>query len=67
MAKPKAQWISGFEHELKQAKKRLERWQKLGKLLHKEDSEGWKATANVRKADVEMLTLLVKSAEAKKD
>lgn len=67
MAKLRAQWISGLKKELKEAEKHLERWQKLGKQLHKENSEGWKATANVRKADVEMLTLLVKSAEAKKD
>lgn len=67
MANATAQRISGLKKQLEQAENRLERWQRLGKQLHQEDSAAWKAAANVRKADVERLTLLIKSAEAKSD
>jgi hypothetical protein len=56
-------WISALNEELEQAEEHEKRWTRLGEQLHKTESEQWKITAQIRKAEVDLLKLLIQGAE----
>jgi hypothetical protein len=55
-------WISALNEELEQAEEHELRWTRLGEQLHKTASEQWKITAQIRKAEVDLLKLLIQTA-----
>jgi hypothetical protein len=59
----KTAWISALNEELEQAEEHEKRWTRLGEQLHKTESEQWKITAQIRKAEVDLLKLLIQGAE----
>jgi len=59
----KTAWISALNEELEQAEEHEQRWTRLGEQLHKTESEQWKITAQIRKAEVDLLKLLIQTAE----
>jgi hypothetical protein len=58
----KSQHLRSLDAELKKAEESLSRWLALGKRLHTTSKKGWRNVANVRRLNIQMLKLLIKSA-----